>query len=264
MAEFFVCYGLELKAFLKKRICYISLITFALVILISLGIRLPNSSNLTIGLIIPKGEEFASYKDKLLSYEGDFSFEIFDKEEELEELVKNGTCECGFVFSKDFCKKLENRKLSKLVTYIYSPYTLKGYVVKEVVFSIILEEYGKNILEDGFLEAFDSSNTEAFDELLLKYDNYKRGDEVFSFNYKREGKKDDLKNKEAGKPAIILYFVLLLLEAVTCVSYFYSLRKNTIISFLEPKKKIKYLVSGSLSVLTPIALAALILWPFLV
>lgn len=143
----------HLKASLKKRSTWMVIISLLFLILIFKGISLPDNNNVTVGVVLNENAESQKIMDNINSI---YNFSIYDEADSLRQDVKNGTLECGFIFDKSFDEKVKKGRLKNLVEYIYSPYTTKGAVIKETIYSAFLKGYSDLILSDSVVDVFGS------------------------------------------------------------------------------------------------------------
>ena len=143
----------HLKASLKKRSTWMVIISLCLLILIFKDISLPDNKNVTVGVVLNENIESQKILENINSI---YSFNIYDDEDSLKQDVKNGTLECGFIFDKSFDDKVNKGRIKNLVEYVYSPYTTKGAVIKETIYSAFLKDYSNLMLSDSIGDVFGS------------------------------------------------------------------------------------------------------------
>ena len=180
----------HLKASFKKRSTYVVILSLALFILVIMGIKLPNSDNVTVGVIKNESQIADKCFDNMDSM---YSFIEYENINSLENDIITGTIECGFIFSSNFDRDFSKGRLKNSIDYIYSPYTTKGLAIKESIFSSLLTLYSNNILLSSFDEIFidfedEKTKEKAKDELIEKNAYYLSSNDIFAVDFNTEFK----------------------------------------------------------------------------
>ena len=124
-------YFLQLKAWLKRGTSLLLLASMFFVVWFAGQISMPQSDNVTVGIVETDGTHGKEVLEHLTQRESLFSFVMYDSKEALQEDVIAGKLECGFYFSNNFEKKFEHEKLKNSVSYLCTPLTTKGEVARE-------------------------------------------------------------------------------------------------------------------------------------
>lgn len=182
MEQYFVWYTLLLKAWMKRRASWLLTIGMCAMILIISQIHLPSADNTQIG-ICTSGD---AYGQKILHILGEmdsvFGFQEYQNEDALLADVESGVLDCGFVFSKDFEKKVYEEQFEQSITYVCTPLTTKGAVAKETVYTAFLQLYGMFILEESELEIYKEKDADITRELLDRYQHYLENSRLLQMN----------------------------------------------------------------------------------
>ncbi len=98
--------------------------------------------------------------------------------EEVTEAVKNGRAECGFIFADDLGDRILSGDTAECITYVRSPYTVKGNAAKEYVYAAILESYGMILVSNNADRIFPDGEA-GFARAWQFYDSYAGNEKVF-------------------------------------------------------------------------------------
>ena len=157
----FVYYKLQLKLWLKHRICWLQILFLVLLLLVIGGIHIPDAKNSRIGLTGVTSGITQTIADRLLQKSDVYQFTTYEDTEELEQAVEAGELECGFVFAEDFEKQYEKGSFADSITYVYTPFTTKGMAVRETIYGTVLELYGEKLLQQNQETIVGQSSEEA-------------------------------------------------------------------------------------------------------
>lgn len=175
----FVYYKLQLKLWLKHRICWLQILFLVLLLLVIGSIHIPDAKNSRIGLAGVTSGITQTIADRLMQKSDVYQFTTYEDSEELEQAVEAGELECGFVFAEDFAKQYEEGSFTDSITYVYTPFTTKGLAVKETVYGAVLELYGEKLLQQNEETIVGQSSEEASTMLAERYKYYLNSDAVF-------------------------------------------------------------------------------------
>ena len=175
----FVYYKLQLKLWLKHRICWLQILFLVLLLLVIGGIHVPDAKNSRIGLTGVTSGITQTVADRLLQKSDVYQFTTYEDTEELEQAVEAGELECGFVFAEDFEKQYEKGSFADSITYVYTPFTTKGMAVRETVYGTVLELYGEKLLQQNQETIVGQSSEEASTMLAERYEYYLNSDAIF-------------------------------------------------------------------------------------
>ncbi len=175
----FVYYKLQLKLWLKHRICWLQILFLVLLLLVIGGIHIPDTKNSSIGLAGVTSGITQTIADRLMQKRDVYQFTTYEGAEELEQAVEAGELECGFVFDKEFAKQYEEGSFTDSITYVYTPFTTKGMAVRETVYGTVLELYGEKLLQQNQETIVGQSSEEALTMLADRYEYYLNSDAIF-------------------------------------------------------------------------------------
>ena len=175
----FVYYKLQLKLWLKHRICWLQILFLVLLLLVIGGIHIPDTKNSSIGLVGVTSGITQTIADRLMQKRDVYQFTTYEGTEELEQAVEAGELECGFVFDKEFAKQYEEGSFTDSITYVYTPFTTKGMAVRETVYGTVLELYGEKLLQQNQETIVGQSSEEISAMLADRYEYYLNSDEIF-------------------------------------------------------------------------------------
>ena len=175
----FVYYKLQLKLWLKHRICWLQILFLVLLLLVIGGIHIPDTKNSSIGLAGVTSGITQTIADRLIQKRDVYQFTTYEGAEELEQAVEAGELECGFVFAEDFEKQYEKGSFADSITYVYTPFTTKGMAVRETIYGTVLELYGEKLLQQNQETIVGQSSEEASTMLAERYEYYLNSDAIF-------------------------------------------------------------------------------------
>ena len=175
----FVYYKLQLKLWLKHRICWLQILFLVLLLLVIGGIHIPDTKNSSIGLAGVTSGITQTIADRLMQKRDVYQFTTYEGTEELEQAVEAGGLECGFVFAEDFEEQYEKGSFEDSITYVYTPFTTKGMAVRETVYGTVLELYGEKLLQQNQETIVGQSSEEISAMLADRYEYYLNSDAIF-------------------------------------------------------------------------------------
>ena len=198
----FVYYKLQLKLWLKHRICWLQILFLVLLLLVIGGIHIPDTKNSSIGLAGVTSGITQTIADRLMQKRDVYQFTTYEGTEELEQAVEAGELECGFVFDKEFAKQYEEGSFTDSITYVYTPFTTKGMAVRETVYGTVLELYGEKLLQQNLETIVGQSSEEISAMLADRYEYYLNSDAIFHteviYVETDAGMESDLRRAEPG------------------------------------------------------------------
>ena len=198
----FVYYKLQLKLWLKHRICWLQILFLVLLLLVIGGIHIPDTKNSSIGLAGVTSGITQTIADRLMQKRDVYQFTTYEGTEELEQAVEAGELECGFVFDKEFAKQYEEGSFTDSITYVYTPFTTKGMAVRETVYGTVLELYGEKLLQQNQETIVGQSSEEISAMLADRYEYYLNSDAIFHteviYVETDAGMESDLRTAESG------------------------------------------------------------------
>ena len=198
----FVYYKLQLKLWLKHRICWLQILFLVLLLLVIGGIHIPDTKNSSIGLAGVTSGITQTIADRLMQKRDVYQFTTYEGTEELEQAVEAGELECGFVFDKEFAKQYEEGSFTDSITYVYTPFTTKGMAVRETVYGTVLELYGEKLLQQNQETIVGQSSEEISAMLAERYEYYLNSDAIFHteviYVETDAGMESDLRRAEPG------------------------------------------------------------------
>ena len=207
-------YQLQLKAWLKRGTSLLLLAAMLLVVWLAGQISIPQSDNVTVGVVSTEGAHGKEVLEHLKERESIFSFVEYDSRETLLEDLVAGKLECGFYFSQNFEKKFEHEKLKNSVSYVCTPLTTKGEVVRETFYAALFEVYGRQMLSARAEQLFGENASAAESTLLENNEKYLAGSEVFQVNVEQTKAVENVRNTAQkvfpihGLVAVFLFFIM--------------------------------------------------------
>ncbi|MBO5460611.1 MAG: hypothetical protein J5983_02285 [Ruminococcus sp.] len=167
MEKYITWYTLLLKAWLKRKTSWLLLAGICMIILLVSQIHLPSANNINVGIASSNDEYGQKMMEALKEMDSIFTFVEYDNAKKLTKDVEAGRLECGFILEEDFQERIQKDDLKDIVTYVCTPQTTKGEVVKETVYAAFLQVYGEEILIDNEETVFGRKN-EAITSMLLE------------------------------------------------------------------------------------------------
>lgn len=270
----FIYYKLQLKLWLKHRICWLQILFLVLLLLVIGGIHIPDTKNSSIGLAGVTSGITQTIADHLMQKRDVYQFTTYEGTEELEQAVEAGELECGFVFDKEFAKQYEEGSFTDSITYVYTPFTTKGMAVRETVYGTVLELYGEKLLQQNQETIVGQSSEEISAMLADRYEYYLNSDAIFhteviyvetdagmESDLRRaesgsDGQNGDADGLEIGKPNLIrgviscMIFLTVYLSGASCKEE----KNQHFLSILEKGKRHSYECAGMLAAVTPMML----------
>ncbi|MBQ9989857.1 MAG: hypothetical protein IJP31_02790 [Lachnospiraceae bacterium] len=173
-------YILWLKIYGTRVSTWLQLLGMLLLLLVISAIKLPDSSNLKIGIAGSQGDDNRRIIESLLEQDGIFTFILYAGEEELRQDVLWGKLECGFLFSQDLAGKMEEGEHKGCITYLSTPFSVKGEVAKETVYAHFFAVYSEEMLRQKEERLFVEEDPERAEELIRLKREYANSEAVFS------------------------------------------------------------------------------------
>ena len=207
-------YQLQLKAWLKRGTSLLLLAAMLLVVWLAGQISMPQSDNVTVGVVSTEGAHGKEVLEHLKERESIFSFVEYDSRETLLADLVAGKLECGFYFSQNFEKKFEHEKLKNSVSYVCTPLTTKGEVARETFYAALFEVYGRQMLSARAEQLFGENASAAESTLLENNEKYLAGSEVFQVNVEQTKAVETVRNTAQkvfpihGLVAVFLFFIM--------------------------------------------------------
>lgn len=207
-------YQLQLKAWLKRGTSLLLLAAMLLVVWLAGQISIPQSDNVTVGVVSTEGAHGKEVLEYLKERDSIFSFVEYDSRETLLEDLVAGKLECGFYFSQNFEKKFEHEKLKNSVSYVCTPLTTKGEVARETFYAALFEVYGRQMLSARAEQLFGENASAAESTLLENNEKYLAGSEVFQVNVEQTKAVETVRNTAQkvfpihGLVAVFLFFIM--------------------------------------------------------
>lgn len=214
MEKYINWYLLQLKAWCKKKICWIQIAGMCIVVAIVSAISIPEKDNLAVGIANVQdscSEEIARF---LTAGDSLFSFQIYENEEIMRSDILAGRLECGFAFTDDFKEKLEQGKSDDSVTYIQTPFSAKGSVARETFYTAFLQVYSKQLLTNSMDSVYGEVKEETLEELLKNNQEYLNGENLFQIVQEQVETKGPAEKQTDSKTYPVRGLVALFLFAI--------------------------------------------------
>lgn len=94
------------------------------------------------------GGQLAKSLSRRNSEDGMFHFYLCENEQQLRDDVVSRRAECGYVVERDLESKLDHKDCKRCITVYSAPSTVTAKLSTEVVFSVMMELYDRNLLVD--------------------------------------------------------------------------------------------------------------------
>ena len=179
MEKFFRFYRLQLKAWMKNKICWLQMIALFILVFMMMQIHFPQKENVTIGIGNCNTGIAEQIAQELLNGQSVYQFRIYPKDEKLREDVMQGTIECGFLFAPDFEERYQDKSFKKSITYIATPFSTKGEAAKETIYAAFLRVFGKELILQEQETVFGNRSEEMTQALSSAYENYLDSADIF-------------------------------------------------------------------------------------
>lgn len=147
-------YILWLKVYVRRSSTWLQLLGMLLLLLLLSVIKLPSGDNLKVGIVKAEGEYGNRIIRELLQEESIFQFSLYEDTESLKHDVLGGKLECGFFFSDDLDRKIQEGNWQRTVNYVATPFSVKGVVARETVYACFFEVFSEEILKQREGELF--------------------------------------------------------------------------------------------------------------
>ncbi len=172
-------YWLWLKVYGRKKAYWLQTAAMVLVLAVFSMISVPDGKNVAVGIYCGESSLAKDVLRTLESRESIFEFREYDSEERLYRDVTAGKAECGFLFREDFDRRAKSGNQEESVTYICTPFTVKGEVARETVYAAWLRIYSGQMLTNSEENIFGNVQEERMAALLEKNHDFQEGEEVF-------------------------------------------------------------------------------------
>lgn len=205
---------LLLKEMLKKKSEWLHCGLLLIVLVVLCSFCAIDKSKPIIGIVFPKTEIAQEIVDNIGTMQTTFEVLIYEDEKALIEDELNGSIDCGFLFCNDFDKKISSGDIHDMITYSYTPFTSKGSIAKEYVFSAVLKKYSLILLNEKLGDCLvDTEQTASLETYLAeRSEEYLNSDMIFHIElYNVNGNEivsnqvKDRKNLLRGLTGILLF-----------------------------------------------------------
>ena len=184
MEKCIIWFFLSLKENIKKRDSWLAVLGMLFLVWIVSGISIPSYKNMQVGIWCGSSQTANQIKEELVAEKNAFEFVEYRNKDELYGDVTSGKIDCGFIFEEDFDEKINERNSKNLILYLSTPYTSKGEVLKETVYSVLFKLYSENILSSAEIEIYGEHDENRMEQLLERNQKYQEGNEVFQIQIK--------------------------------------------------------------------------------
>lgn len=207
-------YILQLKAWCKKKTCWLQILAMCLLLGILLSVSVPGTDNLNIGICKIQQGDAERIADILEQSDSIFTFEQYTEEAEMLSDIVSGKLECGFVFAEDFDERIQSKDIRHCIKYMETPFLTKGKVARETFFAAFLQIYGESILTGSMEEIYGTNDAKIAEKLLKKNQKYLDSEEVFLIQQKTVLTQSDMKEESHrtypvhGLVAFVLFYIM--------------------------------------------------------
>lgn len=182
MEKIIVRYSIFLKLSLKNKMMWLYVLLMVCVALLFSKVVISDNDNTTV-MLYGESTEAEQVIMRLTASESVFSFVEAETEYDLEEKVRSGAAECGFVFHDGFEKNFSDGKKGG-IDFATSPFTVKGIAAKETVFAAIMEIYAGDLIGNEAGNIFKDKDG-GLERTMQYYNNIVHSDEVFNVKYEK-------------------------------------------------------------------------------
>lgn len=182
MEKYITWYVLQLKAWCKKPVCWLSLVGMLLLTVLVQNISLPKGDNTIIGIYNADSAYVQETIEQLQQKKSVFQFQSYNDPEILEHDVVAGKVECGFIFEKGFEQNWKSGTYANTITYISTPLTTKGYVAQETIFATLLQKFSGTIMDQNISKVFAAPDDETRSYLQERNEDYLQSNVTFSID----------------------------------------------------------------------------------
>ncbi len=154
----------------------------------------PSRENNRFGIVTGKSLAGKTLYEKMAADESaPYVPVLYDDAKTLEEDVLTGKADCGFVFDDALDEALQQGKLRHCATYIASPDTMRGPVIREKMYSILYETLMRRTLTElsGDGTVFAERDEALQQEVLAWYDTYLAGNDTMQIKFEDAGSGTD-------------------------------------------------------------------------
>lgn len=202
MEKYIIWYMLSLKENVKKKGSWLAVSGMVFLVWIVAGISIPSYKNMQVGIWCGSSETANLIKEGLATEKAVFEFVEYQSQNELHLDVTSGKMDCGFIFAEDFEEKINEGNSKDLILYLATPFTSKGEVLKETVYSVFFKVYSENILYETEIEIYGEHDEKRMQQLLEQNRKYLSGNEVFQIQIEEMQNKVQKVPKEKQGDAI--------------------------------------------------------------
>lgn len=209
---------LTIKQHLLKGTYWCMLLCIPILLYLCQNVILVSAENTNVAISGVNGTYGEQLANNLSQRDGVWNFYFVKSQDQLVKEVGSGKAECGFILSPDFEQKMQLRDYKNLLSYVSSPATTKGSIVKETVYSEFFTIQSDLIMEDEIKNGrlFYRTDDEIINQVKQSSHQIVKGDEVFSLNYINE---DAARHKHQDvQPSITSKFFLHLLLFIGLLS----------------------------------------------
>lgn len=259
MERFIRFYGLQIKSWLKKKICWMQLLAMVILTQMILQIQLPDQENIMVG--IEKGEsQMAGKVTELLQYQDSiYEFCFYEDDTLLRKDVETGKLECGFVFDTDFDKKYEKRNFENSILYLATPFTTKGLAAQETVYAAFLQVYGSDLLLDEQEAIFGKEDPEIAAMLTESYDYYLKSEEIFHTRTIFVDDEQRLREKDNTDPLHGLMGILIFMTIFLAGMGMTGASDRNLLSAMEVQSRTLFQCTRMLAAATPVGVLGIVI-----
>lgn len=262
MERYVTWYILQLKAWCRKKTCWLQIAGMCLLLAIVMSIAIPAQNNCFVGICNIQGHDAEKMVNILEDSDSIFEFRRYTDEAEMRQDILSGKIECGFSFSEDFQEKLGTLDVENCLSYIETSFSTKGKVARETVYTAFLQILGEQILKESLDDIYGSYDEELLKELLAKNQEYLDSDQVFQIKEQRVetvangSTSSDQTYPIQGLIGLFLFGIMFLEHGRK-----FEPEKRRVLAVLTPKEQCIFQVLGSFAVVSIAAFVGLI-WIF--
>lgn len=256
MERYIIWYVLQLKAWCKRKTCWLQILGMCVIVFVMLSFSLPSTDNLNVGICHAQGVQAEKMVGNLEQGDSIFNFQRYETEDAMQADILSGKLECGFVFAKDFDQRVESGEIEQCIKYLETPFMTKGAVARETVFAVFIQVYGEQILLDSIDTIYGEYNEETARELLEKNQEYLENNLIFQIEQqtvevqRKEEKQQTKTYPIQGIVGIFLFWIMFMQHGKKFES-----NQGAIFKALEKKERVIFEYLGYLASVTIAAVA---------
>jgi len=160
--------------------------------------NLKKTDTIKVGLVLTDSDPTAvNTVEKLVKGDYSVKFYISPSKDDLINDIMEKRAECGYVFSKDITRKIEENDYNESLECVINESDYISSMSNEIVFSVMFKEFAGDVLDDFIKSesAFSANRELAAKMAKERYDKYLEGDETFHLTFTVLDNKNNTKSQ---------------------------------------------------------------------